>query len=141
MSVEANKRIIQRFTTECINTASETAAAELIAPDSVFHLPGMSVPLRGPEGYLQVVRTMRAGFSNLQWILEDVVAEGDKVTARSTLRGTHDGLFFGVPPTGKAIVGMSTSFYRILDGKIAEEHGLLDMFGILQQIGALRING
>ncbi len=44
MSVEANKRVIQRFTTECINTASETVAAELIAPDSVFHLPGMSVP-------------------------------------------------------------------------------------------------
>jgi predicted ester cyclase len=103
MSVEANKRVIQRFTTECINTASETVAAELIAPDSVFHLPGMSVPLRGPAGYLQVVRTMCAGFSNLQWILEDMVAEGDKVAARFTLRGTHDGLFFGVPRLGRPL--------------------------------------
>ena len=70
-----------------------------------------------------------------------MVSEGDKVTDRFTLRGTHDGLFLGSPPTGKAIVGMSTSFYRIVEGKIAEEHGLFDMLGILQQIGALRIIG
>jgi predicted ester cyclase len=84
---------------------------------------------------------MRGGFSNIQWTLEDMVSEGDKVTDRFTLRGTHDGLFLGSPPTGKAIVGMSTSFYRIVEGKIAEEHGLFDMLGILQQIGALRIIG
>jgi predicted ester cyclase len=80
---------------------------------------------------------MRGGFSDIQWTLEDMVAEGDKVAARFTLRGTHDGPFFGVPPTGKTIVGMSTSFYRIEDGKIVEDHGLPDVLGILQQIGAV----
>jgi predicted ester cyclase len=68
--------------------------------------------------------------------VERYVAEGDKVAARFTIRGTHDGPFFGVPPTGQTIVGMSTSFYRIVDGKIAEDHGLADVLGILQQIGA-----
>ena len=138
MSVEANKRVVQRFTTECINTANETVAAELITPDAVLHVPpGMPAPPRGPAGYLQIVHMMRGGFSDIQWTLEEMVAEGDKVAARFSLRGTHDGPFFGVPPTGKAIVSTSTSFYRIVNGKIVEDHGLPHMLGILQQIGAV----
>ena len=46
---------------------------------------------------------MRGGFPDIQWTLEEIVAEGDKVAARFTMRGTHRGTFFGVPPTGKTI--------------------------------------
>jgi steroid delta-isomerase-like uncharacterized protein len=135
MSVETNKHIIQRLTTEIINAANESAAAELIPPDSVFHVPGMSIPLHSPEGYLQTLRWLRSGFSDIQWTLEDVVAEGDKVAARFSIHGTHDGPFFGVPPSGKAIVGISMSFYRIVDGKIVEGYSLPNMFDIFQQFG------
>jgi steroid delta-isomerase-like uncharacterized protein len=80
---------------------------------------------------------MRTGFPDIQWSLDDLVAEDDRVAARFTIRATHTGPFFGVPPSGKAIVGQSTSFYRIKDGKITEDYGMPDMFGILRQIGAV----
>jgi steroid delta-isomerase-like uncharacterized protein len=136
MTPENNKLIIRRFTDEFINTASETLAAELIAPNAAFHVPGMS-ELRGPAGYLSIVGMMRGGFPDIQWTLEDMVAEGDKVAARFTFRGTHRGPFFGVPPTGKSIVGQSMAIYRLADGQIVEENGLPDMLGILRQIGAV----
>jgi len=78
MSSVANTQIIRRFTSEFINTASPALAAELIAPSAVFHAPGMP-PLRGPDGYLGLLSMLRGGFSDVQWTLEDVVAEGDKV--------------------------------------------------------------
>ena len=102
MSAEANKALMRRFV-EFINTASAPLAAELIAPDAIFHVPGQPEPLRGPGGYLALVGMMRGGFPDLQWTLEDVVAEQEHVAARYTMRGTHRGAFFGVPPTGRPI--------------------------------------
>src|SRR5580658_9603182 len=102
MTPENNKLTMQRFT-EFINTASEKLAAELISPDAIFHVPGSSEPMRGPAGYLSIIGMMRGGFPDIQWTLEEMVAEADKVAARFTMRGTHKGKFFDVPPTGKTI--------------------------------------
>jgi steroid delta-isomerase-like uncharacterized protein len=139
MSVEANKQVLQRFTTEFINTANANVAAELISPNAVFHVPGRP-PLLGVAGYLQIVGMMRSGFSDIQWTLAEVVAEADTVACRFSMTGTHDGTFFGVPPSGKNIKITTMGFYRLEDGKIVEEHGLPDMLGILTQIGALPAN-
>jgi len=136
MSSVANTQIIRRFTSEFINTASPALAAELIAPSAVFHAPGMP-PLRGPDGYLGLLSMLRGGFSDVQWTLEDVVAEGDKVAARFTMRGTHTGVFMGVPPSGRPFTVTSMGIYRISNGQIVEEHGLSDMMGIMIQIGAV----
>ena len=65
-------------------------------------------------------------------------AEGDTVAARFTMRGTHRGTFFGVPPTGgKAVVVRAMNFYRLSGGQFVEEYGQPDMLGLLQQIGAV----
>jgi steroid delta-isomerase-like uncharacterized protein len=133
--VESNKRVMVRFT-EFINTASETLASELISSDAIFFVPGRSEPLRGPAGYLAVIGMMRGGFPDIQWTLEETIAEGDKVAARFTMRGTHQGTFLGVPPTGKAIVVQAMNFYRLTDGQLVEERGQPDMLALLQQIGA-----
>jgi steroid delta-isomerase-like uncharacterized protein len=69
------------------------------------------------------------------WTVEEMVAEGDAVAVRYTMRGTHRGDFAGVPPTGKAVVAQSMAFYRLADGQIGEERAHLDMLGILQQLG------
>ena len=63
-----------------------------------------------------------------------MVAEGDKVAARFTMRGTHKGTFFGVPPTGKKIEVKAINFYRLRDGQFVEETGVPDLLGLLQQI-------
>jgi steroid delta-isomerase-like uncharacterized protein len=136
MTAETNKLIMRRFT-EFINTASEKLAEELISSDAIFHVPGRPEPMRGPAGYLTIIGMMRGGFPDIQWTLEDMIAEGDKVAARFTMRGTHKGVFFGIPSTGKKIAVQAMNFYRLSGGKFIEEHGQPDMLGLLQQIGAV----
>jgi steroid delta-isomerase-like uncharacterized protein len=132
---EANKLTMHRFV-EFINTASQKLAEELISPNAIFHVPGRPEPMRGPAGYLAIIEMMRGGFPDIQWTLEEMVAEGDKVAARFIMRGTHQGTFFGVPPSGKKIAVQAMNFYRLSDGKFVEERGQPDMLGLLQQIGA-----
>ena len=136
MTTENNKLTMQRFT-EFINTASEKLAAELISPNAVFHVPGRSEPMRGPAGYLAIIGMMRGGFPDIQWTLEELIAEGNKVAARFTMRGTHLGAFSGVPSTGKKIEVQAMNFYQFSDGQIVEERGQPDLLGLLQQIGAV----
>jgi len=131
-----NKVVMRRFV-EFINTGSEKLAEELIAPDAVFHVPGRPEPMRGPAGYLAVIGMMRSGFPDIQWTLEEMIAEDDKVAARFTMRGTHRGSFFGVPPTGKTIAVQALNFYRLSGGQFIEERGQPDLLGLLIQIGAV----
>ena len=138
MTAESNKLLMNRFT-DFINTASEDLATDLISPNAIFHVPGRPEPLQGPSGYLTIIGMMRTGFPDIQWTLEETIAEGDKVAARFTMRGTHDGTFFGVPPSAKQINVKAMNFYRIADGKFVEEHGQPDLLGLLQQIGAAPI--
>jgi steroid delta-isomerase-like uncharacterized protein len=92
---------------------------------------------RGVDGLLEMVAPLRAAFPDLVATVDQQFAHGDYVTSRFTLRGTHRGAAFGVPPTGRdvEIVGMALS--RCENGRIAEEWELLDVAGLLQQIGAL----
>ena len=136
MTTESNTALMQRFT-QFINTASEGLAGELISPDAIFHVPGRAEPMRGPAGYLAIIGMMRGGFPDIQWTLEETIAEGDKVAARFTMRGTHEGTFYGVPPTGKKIEVNAMNIYRFSNSEILEEHGQPDLLGLLQQIGAV----
>jgi steroid delta-isomerase-like uncharacterized protein len=136
MTTAANTQAMRRFT-EFINTASASLAAELISPVATFHVPGRPQPLIGPDGYLEVIAMMRSGFPDIQWTLEEMVAEGDRVAARFMMRGTHHGVFFGVPATGRTINVQAMNFYRFADGQITEERGQPDLLDLLRQIGAL----
>ena len=138
MSIEANKVTMRRFT-EFINTANQQLGEELIAANAVFWVPGQPEPMRGLAGYMNVLGMMRSGFSDIQWSLEETIVEGDKVAARFTMRGTHDGTFFGVPATGRRIEVRAMNFYRLADGKFVEEYGQPDLLGLLQQIGAMPV--
>ena len=94
-------------------------------------------PLQGPSGYLALIGMMRGGFPDIQWTLEETIAEGEKIAARFTMRGTHQGTFLGVPPTGRKIEVKAMNFYRLSGGQFVEEHGQPDLLGVLQQIGAM----
>lgn len=119
-----------------INTADQNLAQQLISPVAKFYVPGKSEPLQGPKGYLTIIAMMRSGFPDIQWTIEDMITENDKVAVRFTMRGTHKGLFFGVPATEKPIVVQAMNFYRLSDNQIIEEFGQPDMLGLLMQIGA-----
>ena len=139
MTSTNNKETMYRFV-EFINTASEALADELISPDALFFVPGRPEPLQGPVGYVGIVQMMRSGFPDIQWTLDDMVAEGEQVAARFTMRGTHHGTFFGVPATGKPIEVRAMNFYRFLENQIIEEFGQPDLLSLLQQIGAVPSN-
>jgi steroid delta-isomerase-like uncharacterized protein len=139
MTTSDNRHFMNRFV-KFINTASDQLASELVAPQAAFYIPGNQEPLRGPAGYLALIGMMRSGFPDIQWTLEETIVEGEKVAARFTMRGTHQGAFLGVPPTGKKIVVQAMNLYRIADGKIVEERGQPDMLGLMQQIGAIPPN-
>jgi steroid delta-isomerase-like uncharacterized protein len=136
--METHRDFFKQFV-QFINTADENLAQQLISPVAKFHVPGQPEPLQGPKGYLMIIAMMRSGFPNIQWALEDLITEGDKAAARFTMRGTHNGEFFGVPPTGKIIVVQAINFYRLANEQIIEEYGQPDMLGLLRQIGAIPI--
>ena len=120
-----------------INTADENLAQQLISPVAKFYVPGQSEPLQGPKGYLMIIAMMRGGFPDIQWTIEDMITENNKVAVRFIIRGTHKGVFFGVPATEKSIVVQAMNFYRLADNQIIEEFGQPDMLGLLTQIGAV----
>jgi steroid delta-isomerase-like uncharacterized protein len=136
--METHKDFFKQFV-QFINTADENLAQQLISPVAKFHVPGQLEPLQGPKGYLMIISMMRSGFPDIQWTLEDLITEGDKVAARFTMRGTHTGEFFGVPATGKVIGIQAINFYRLANEQIIVEYGQPDMLGLLRQIGAIPI--
>lgn len=136
MSKETNKEAMSRFV-QFINTADSQLAGQLISPKAIFYVPGRTEPMEGPHGYLTIIAMMRSGFPDIQWALDELVLDDDKVAARFTMTGTHQGLFFGVPATGRQIRVKAINIYHFLNGQIVEEYGQPDLLGLMQQIGGL----
>src|SRR5918997_1303555 len=84
----------------------------------------------------RVVAGFRAVFPDLAVTNEDVIVAGDKVTVRSTIRGTHQGDLLGIPPTGRAVEFMAIDIHRVEGGRIAETWHIEDYLSLLFQLGA-----
>ena len=80
---------------------------------------------------------MAAAFPDIQTTIEDLIAEGDKVVKRYTIRGTHRGEFQGIPPTGKEVAFSSIEIDRMVDGKVSEHWFEMDLLGLMGQLGAI----
>ena len=133
MSTEENKAIVRRFFELGPSSGDMNAANALLDPNFALHTPLPSAP--GIQGINDVVTTCRAAFEHLNVTVEDMVAEGNKVTARFTARGIHKGQFMGLPPTGKSITMTGIEIFRIENCKIAELWGEANMLGLMEQLG------
>ena len=131
---EENKAVMRRFYEEFVNAGNLAVAEEIIAPDCQLHFGSMFM---GPEAFKQTRVMMYAGFPDLRWTIEEMIAEGDKVAECLTARGTHEGEFMGVAPTGKRVEFQRIATVHIREGKISENRGMPDMLGLLQQLGAV----
>ncbi len=136
MSTEENKAIVRRWYEEFGNRANLDVLDELYAPGWVGHFP-QSGELRGAEGHKPLGRLFATAFPDGRYVLEDVLAEGDRVASRYTFRGTHRGEFFGIPPTGRAVEATGINVHRVEAGRIAEQWAQFDALGLLRQLGAL----
>jgi steroid delta-isomerase-like uncharacterized protein len=136
MSTEENKALILRWFEED-KKRNWAGIEELYAPDYVFHgavPPGFSPDLAGSK---QLMTALWTAFPDEHSVSEDVIAEGDKVVCRWSMRATHQGDFIGIPPTGKHVSWTGIGIYRIEDDKIVEAWGSTDNLGLMQQLGAI----
>jgi predicted ester cyclase len=142
MSLESNKEIVRRVLEEFWHNGDEGVLDELFATDYINH--ELSNPeVSGLENFKQWARGIRSAWGGAMpdWrvTIEDLVAEGDKVAKRWVFRGTHTGDLFGVAPTGRQVEMRAMTLYHIVDGKVREIHWNFDLYGLLQQIGAIAV--
>lgn len=139
MSSEANKALMRRFYEEFWCKGNADAVGELVHADFIDHQEPVDGPpgrRHGLEAMKALVRDWRAGFPDMSETIEDLIAEGDRVCGRFTLRGTHRGEFRGIPPTGRAIEISGIDVVRVAGGKIIEFWYSEDTLGLYQQLGA-----
>jgi steroid delta-isomerase-like uncharacterized protein len=136
MSAEESKAIVRRFW-GVWEEGNIDLVDELLAPDYVNHSPASPDQPTGPEGVKGVVAIFRSAIPDLRVVVEDLIAEGDKVAVRYTLEGTHEGELFGVPPTGQRLSIKSISVERVSNGKIREHWRVTDSLDMMQQLGVI----
>jgi predicted ester cyclase len=136
VSVQDNKAIVTRVSEQAVGGGDLSVMDELVAEDFLDHsaLPGTPP---GREGAKEFVRIFHAGFPDLSLTNEDIIEEGDKVVHRYVLRGTHQGEFMGIPPTGNRIEVHGIDELRVAGGKIVERWGQVDQLGLMQQLGVV----
>ncbi len=135
MSVEENKAVVSRFVEEFWSQGNTAAADELMTADATIFLPGRGQVSK--ESFKAFVMTLRGAFPDWYSTQEELIAEDDRVAERWTGRGTHQGEFLAVPPTGRQVAVPGFVFYRVTSGKIAEFRGLFDGLSMMQQLGAI----
>jgi steroid delta-isomerase-like uncharacterized protein len=135
MDLEANKRLVRRQFEELINNKNLTVIDSDMAADFIDHEAPPSLP-PGLDGVRQHISGLHQMCPDMHVMVEDIIAEGDRVVVRNTWRGTHTGHLFGIPPTGKRFALKGIVVWRIRDGRICERWATLDQLGLRQQLGA-----
>ena len=135
---EANKAIVRRWFEEVWNQGREETVDELFAATGIgYGLGDTEAPVHGPAEFKPFARNLRGALPDMRMVIEDIMAEGDKVTVRITLEGTHLGGQLGVAPTGRRIKVAGVVIVRIARGQIVEGWNSWDQLGLLRQIGAI----
>ena len=140
MSTEANKTSVRRFYDEVFNKKNRAAIDEFIDPNQVDHAAPPGTP-GGLAGAKQTIGMYLTAFPDLHFTVEDMIAEGDKLVARLTVRGTQQGAFMGIPPTGKHVTVTAIDISRMAGGKSVEHWIEMDTLGMMQQLGVIPAPG
>ncbi len=131
-----NKATYRRFVEEVINEGNIDVVEQIFSPDYVDHSRPPGAP-EGLDGVRGIPKMFRGGFPDLHFTIEQMVEEGDLVATLVTGRGTHNGSFMGIEPTGKKARWASMGFFRVADGQIVEHWGSPDLLTLLMQLGAI----
>jgi predicted ester cyclase len=137
MSAEENKAVFRRIPEEVINTGNPDVAGEVIASDYVEHVPYPPGMPSGLEGWKLFFTMFHTAFPDMHYTVENILAEGDMVAMHVTARGTHQGEFMGVAPTGSEVTWTETHIGRFENGKLVEHWGNSDDLGMMEQFGAI----
>ncbi len=138
MTLEANKELIRRYFAaidEACKTGNAAIIDEFLAPDFVEHNPFPGVPPTR-DGWKQAFMEFVKGAPG-HHVIEDLIAEGDKVVGRITAYGRHEGELFGIPATQKEIRVSGIAIWKVRDGAIVEHWHETDQMGLMQQLGVV----
>lgn len=129
-----NETIVRRFFTDALSHADWDLLDTLVAADYREHeiVPGLP-PVR--DSLKQKYDLLRQGCPDLRFEVEELLASGDRVAARVTVRGTNTAPFLGHPATGRAFAADKLSIFRIAGGQIVEHWGVFDQMAMLVQLG------
>lgn len=138
MSIEENKNIVRRYqeiyNSNDLDLLTEVLSEDLLTPNIMPGIPP------GVEGAKAAHRIMLAGFPDYHTVIEDMLAEGEKVAARIRMTGTNTGDFMGIPATGRRVEFTGIYIVRISNDKIVEHWGEEDSVSLLQQLGVLKMS-
>ena len=135
MSSVDNGTVVRCFIEGVLGRGDFAALNALAAPECTDHADGHS-PVPGPAALAQFLVPWHDAFPDLRLQIDELVAAGDCVAARWTLRGTHRGAFLGLPPTGRQVAVAGTELYRLAGGKVVQRSAVVDIPGLLRQLGA-----
>src|SRR5688572_21407740 len=129
MSPDELKAHARRVPEELLTQGDVAVADAVFAANVVYHGPVPHAP--GVAGAKELAIALRRAFPDLCAIVDDEIAEGDTVVQRITLRGTHVGEYFGLPPTGRRAAWQVVTIQRFgTDGKVTEHWASPDLFGL-----------
>lgn len=136
MSLEENKTFMNSFIEEVINQQNLAAVDQLVAEDFIEQLP---FPGQGPgrEGLKFALNSMFIGFPDMNWTVDEQIAEGDTVVTRFTWTGTHHGEFMGIPATHKRVEVWGVVIDVIKNNLFSESRIIMDTVGLLKQVGVM----
>jgi steroid delta-isomerase-like uncharacterized protein len=129
-----NEALVHRYIHEVWDDGDPEAAARFAAPGFRRYTVAGAEPL-DIAAQIQRLRSLRAAFPDISIEVEDVVAAGDRVAFRGTLRGTHEGEFLGIPATGRHVTVSLVDIIRVEDGRFAEHWGGPDFLDLVRQLG------
>lgn len=132
-----NKRIVRRYPEEVATQGKIDVIDESCTEDVVDRSPLGEVV--GREELKAQIEYLRSAFGDFSATVEDIIAEGDTVAMRVTLRGTHEGEFMGIEPTGNSFEIENMVFARLRDGMVVERRVLPDFLGLMRQLGVTEL--
>ena len=134
---EEHRKLFSRWFEELWNKKNYEITKELVADEFTAHGAGGQDIKQGPDGVAGMVKIWHEAFPDGHMTLDDLITEGDLSTIRMTFRGTHTGEFYGIPASNKPVEVTSIGIDRVINGKITEGWGELNMLGMMMQMGAI----
>lgn len=135
MSERENKELLTSYISEVWGAGDLSALSDFLSPSFKRHVSPLQPPVDF-AGQVERLEGFRTAFPDITVTVEDVIADGDRVAFRSTMRGTHLGEFLGISPTGREVTVGLVDIIRIEDGAFVEQWGGPDLFDMVRQLGA-----
>ena len=128
------RTLTSRILREIWNAKNPSLIEELYGDECVIHTPDGEV--RGVEGGKRLYETYTASFPDVQFEIQQIVAEGDMASAQLIFTGTHKGPLGGIPASGNFVRVANNCFFRFANGKLVEQKGVWDSLSLMRQINA-----